>query len=206
MIKMFSCGPIETNAVVVYSEKTSAAVYIDPAAGSLEVVEDFVKEKGLKVEKILLTHTHWDHIADCKRAKEKFDAPVYVHQEDAKNLEEPGSDGLPCPLEIPGVKPTGFLNEGDIIEVGELKLEVIHTPGHSPGSVSFYIAREHAMICGDFLFQGGMGTMAVPTAEPKRMQASLSRMQSMPGETVLYPGHWGTTTLANEQRSIKWEY
>lgn len=204
MIVLFASGPIATNAMVVHCEETKCAVVVDPASGSLELIQDYVEEKGLKVEKILITHSHWDHIVDCKIVKEFFEAPVYCHHLDAANLENPGCDGLPCALEIEGVKPDVFLEEGDEIDVGKLRLKVLHTPGHSPGSICFYIADLKALIGGDLVFRGGVGTMALPTAEPEKMAASLAKIAALPQETTIYPGHWETTTVKEEIE--QWEF
>lgn len=200
MIKAFPSGPLATNAYVI-ADGTKRAVLIDPSPGCLSAVIDYVERNDLLLEKILLTHSHWDHIADCAAAKEHFRVPVGVHPEDVHNLENPGSDGIPSFLTraIRGVRPDFLLQDGQVIQIGELDIQVLHTPGHCPGLVCFYCEKEKFLICGDLLFAGGgMGTLAIPTAEPERMWISLRKVSKLPAETKIYPGHGQSTTIGNE--------
>ncbi|MES2273349.1 MAG: MBL fold metallo-hydrolase [Chlamydiota bacterium] len=135
----FPSGPLNTNAILLGCIQTKKSVVIDPSPGSAESLLHKSAEQGWQIEKILLTHSHWDHFADAHLLKNKLGVPLYVHPLDAKNLEHPGSDGLPLFIPIQPVTPDHFLQEGDILEVGQLRLEVIHTPGHSPGGVCFHL-------------------------------------------------------------------
>ena len=150
------------------------------------------------LEKIVLTHSHWDHIGDVAVVKEKYDVPVLIHQDDAQNLERPGSDGLPLFFPVPGVKPTTFLKEGDLIEVGKMTFKVIHTPGHSPGGICLYDKESGVLISGDTLFKGSIGNLSLPTAEPEKMWKSLEKLNALPKETQVFPGHGPATTLQGE--------
>lgn len=197
-IVKFPFGPLQTNAILLGCSKTKKAVIIDASAGCAEPILHKAEEKGSKIEKILLTHSHWDHFADAKELKEKTHAPLYIHTLDAKNLEDPGSDGLPLFIPIEAVSPDHFLSEGDVITVGELKLEVIHTPGHSPGSVCFYLAEQKLLIAGDTLFQGTIGSLSLPTAEPDKMWDSLAKLAKLPPDTRVVPGHGPDTTIGRE--------
>jgi len=194
----FPFGPLETNAILIGCAQTKIGVAIDPSSGSAGAILEKTAELGLKIEKILLTHSHWDHFADAHDLKAKTDAPLYIHFLDAKNLEHPGADGLPLIFPIHPVTPDHFLNEGDLIEVGKLKLEVIHTPGHSPGGVCFYLREQNLLISGDTLFQGSIGTLSLPTAEPDLMWNSLEKLAKLPKETRVVPGHGGETSIGRE--------
>lgn len=196
-IEYFPSGPFVTNAIVLSDSQGIAAIF-DPAPGSLPELIRYIEENGLRVQKILLTHSHWDHIGDCQAAKDHFQVPVWIHKLDAPNLEQPGTDGLPMFLEIRGVKPDLHLEEGQIVEVGEIKLEVMHTPGHSPGSVCFYGADEQILIGGDLVFRGSIGNLALPTGQADHMWPSLDRIAKLPPETAIYPGHGEPTTVGNE--------
>lgn len=187
-------GPIVTNAIVISSD--GEAVIVDPAPGAAKRIEESVK--GLEVKSIILTHTHWDHIGDCADVKEQFKVPVLVHAEDAPNLEQPGVDGLPMMTPIKPVKPDGFLEDGQVIEVGKLKLEVMHTPGHAPGLCCFYCKSEKFLVSGDLVFKGSIGTLSLPTGQPDRMWTSLDRVANLPADTVIYPGHGDSTTVGDE--------
>jgi hydroxyacylglutathione hydrolase len=193
-VKCFSSGPIATNAYVVECE--GRAVIIDPAPGSAEAIRQAVG--GHTVEKILITHSHWDHIGDCAELQRDYDVPVLVHPLDAANLENPGSDGLFQMTDIRGVKPTGYLADGDEIEVGSIHLRVMHTPGHGPGLCCFYCEEGDFLVSGDLVFRGSMGRVDLPTAEPEKMWGSLDRVAKLPLNTVIYPGHGPPTTVGEE--------
>ena len=109
IIQAFPSGPFETNAYVVACPENQQAAIIDPARNVSSLFHKFLAQHQLLPEKILLTHSHWDHIADTAAIKDKYHVPVYVHPLDALNLEKPGSDGLPCWIPIQGVKPRFFI-------------------------------------------------------------------------------------------------
>ncbi len=196
-VQVFPSGPFATNALVVSCG--SHAWIIDPAYQSTAPIKEFVQERDLVVEKILLTHSHWDHIADAAESKETFDVPLYVHREDEENLRHPGSDRVPHPLgPIEPVAPDGYLEEGQELVLGDTTFVVLHTPGHSPGLVCLYAKQASVLIVGDLFFRRSIGTLALPTAEPERMWASLERIATLPDETRVYPGHGPETTLGAE--------
>lgn len=197
-IKSIPSGPFETNAYVIACPNTHAALIIDPAPESAAEITACIKAQKLGPTHILLTHSHWDHIADTAELKRRFNIPVLVHHDDAENLRYPGSDGLPCWISIEGVTPHSFFAEGDILTCGELKFQVIHTPGHTPGSVCFYEANEHVLISGDTLFKGSIGNLSFPTARPALMWPSLDKLAKLPPETTVYPGHGPKTTIKAE--------
>ncbi len=198
-IYKFPFGPLETNALLIGCAKTRRAAVIDPAMGSAEAILSEAAEHGLIIEKILLTHSHWDHFADAHVLKTKTGAPLSIHFLDAKNLETPGSDGIPLLWPIHAVTPDHFLNDGETFTLGHLQFQVIHTRGHSPGSVCFYLAEQKLLIAGDTLFEGSIGNLNLPTAEPLHMWESLKKLAKLPPDTLVVPGHGGDTTIANEK-------
>jgi len=197
-IQPIPSGPFETNAYVVACTDTSEALIIDPAPESAATVAACLSANLLRPTCILLTHSHWDHIADTAKLKQLLKVPVFVHEDDAENLSHPGSDGLPCWIAIEGVLPDGFFREGHLLTCGKLKFQVIHTPGHTPGGVCFYEAHEHVLISGDTLFKGSIGNLSFPTARPALMWPSLDKLAKLPPETVVYPGHGPKTTIKAE--------
>ena len=199
IIEVFASGPADTNAYLVACPKTRRAVVIDVPPDSLGPLLERIHELQLTVAMVLLTHSHWDHFGDAFELKEKLNVPLYIHKEDAGNLEVPGSDRLPLFFPIKGVEPSGFLEDGQILNVGELKVQVIHTPGHTPGGVCFYLEEEKVLFSGDTLFQGTIGNLSFPTARPERMWDSLKRLAALPKETRVYPGHGDPTTIGKEQ-------
>lgn len=193
-----SFGPLQTNALLIGCPTTKKAAAIDPAMGSASVLLATAEANGFVIQKILLTHTHWDHIADVAALKKATQAPVWVHPLDAENLRHPGSDRLPLWTSIEPVEPDGFFSEGQEVTIGHLKIQVIHTPGHCPGSVCFYFKEQGILISGDTLFKGTMGALHLPTAEAEKMGPSLQKLALLPAGTRVIPGHGEETTIGKE--------
>jgi hydroxyacylglutathione hydrolase len=198
IIQAFPSGPFLTNAYVVVCPQTNLAAVIDPAPGSFEPIQSYLTEHQYVPEKILLTHSHWDHIADVAPLKECYQIPVYVHPADAQNLISPGSDLLPCWIEIKGVPPDGWLAEEHPVTIGNLNFVVLHTPGHTPGGVCLYSKEQEVLFTGDTLFRGSIGNLSFPTSCPDLMWESLDKLSKLPPSTKAYPGHGPSTTLGKE--------
>lgn len=196
LIESYCCGPFETNAYIVACKDTREAAIIDPAPDSSKLIQAFINKNQLHPTKILLTHSHWDHIADVAALKKIYPVPVYVHEEDAANLISPGTDGLPMFAE--GVQPDHFYKDGDVVSLGNLRFQVIHTPGHSPGGICLYEAIQSVLISGDTLFHKSIGNLSLPTAQPERMWPSLAKLAKLPPATKVYPGHGSDTTIGAE--------
>lgn len=198
MIEIFPSGPFATNAYILSCDETKKAVIIDPAPESAEPLLNFLREKKLELDKIILTHSHWDHFGDLAKVLEEKKVAVYVHKADHKNLIQPGSDGLPLFMPIRKVVPDHFLEDKDELSVGNLNLKVIHTPGHSPGGICLYLEREHVLFSGDTLFKGSIGNLSFPTSNPDQMWESLDKLSELPPQTKVYPGHGEPTSLEAE--------
>lgn len=197
-IKAFPSGPYATNAYIVACPLTKKAAIIDPAPDSFRAINIYVTANQLVVDKILITHSHWDHIAEVAALKKHFSVPIYIHQEDAPNLINPGADGLPFRMPIEGVAPDHYLTEKEPVEVGEIVFEVIHTPGHTPGGVCLYSKKDNVLFSGDTLFKGSIGNLSFPTSNPALMWHSLDKLAKLPPNTIVYPGHGPKTTIGNE--------
>lgn len=201
-IQVFPSGPFSTNAYIVACANTREAAIIDPAPDSSSEIVTFLSEHNFKPQKILLTHSHWDHIADVYPLKEKYQIPVYVHHLDAPNLQQPGADALPCWIQITGVNPDAFLEEGMEVKVGDCTFQVLHTPGHSPGCVCLFEPLQHVLFSGDTLFKGTIGNLSFPTSQPSLMSSSLMKLAGLPPETRVFPGHGASTTIQAEREWI----
>lgn len=197
-IQAFPSGPFDTNCYVVSCPRTSKAAVVDPAPYSAPSVITFLQNEKLDLDKILLTHSHWDHIADTSKILEYKQVPVYIHSLDTPNLITPGSDLLPFWVPIKGVKDFIAIDAGDLIQLGSLQFEVIHTPGHTLGSVCFYSKNPSILFSGDTLFKGSIGNLSFPTSKPELMNASLQKIAKLPLETMIYSGHGSSTTLEQE--------
>lgn len=195
-------GPFATNAYLVTDPATKLTAIIDPAPESAAAIQKHIQDKALIPDKILLTHSHWDHIADVAVLKDKYQVPVFIHGEDAENLKNPGADLLPCWIEIRGVNPEHLITDTEKIILGELSFEVIFTPGHTPGGVCYYCEKEALLFSGDTLFQGTIGNLSFPTARPKLMWEALKRLAKLPPETKVFPGHGPCTTIGTEMKLL----
>lgn len=198
LIKNFPSGPFATNAYVVACPNTQEAAIVDPAPNSFDVLVAFITANKLTPKQILLTHSHWDHIADAAALKAHYHIPIVMHTLDKSNLEHPGSDGLPCWISIPEAQADRLVEENDAIHIGQTQWQVIHTPGHTPGGVCFYCPAEHMLLSGDTLFKGSIGNLSFPTCQPNLMWPSLHKLAHLPKETRVYPGHGLATTIGAE--------
>lgn len=197
-VQIFPSGPIFTNAYLVVCPETGLTAIVDPAPKSADKLISYITKHSLKPDKILLTHSHWDHIADAAQLQNHYNLPIYVHPEDKGNVEEPGSDGLPTKNIIPPAKVTHLIHDGEKIEVGTVQLIVLHTPGHTPGGVCFYCPEHHFLLSGDTLFRGTFGNLSFSTGRPHLMQSSLKKLLDLPAQTMVYPGHGESTSIGAE--------
>ena len=199
MIKDFPSGPFATNAYIYFCNKTKIAAIIDPAPDSFDDLHSFILVNKLQIDKVILTHSHWDHFGDLKKVLDKYPVDILVLPLDQENLKNPGSDGLPMMMEIPAVNKSLTIEDGDVIDIGEQKFIVIHTPGHSPGGICLYNKEQNILISGDTLFKGSIGNLSFPTANADKMWQSLKKLEALPLSTHVYPGHGPSTTLKEEQ-------
>lgn len=197
-IKEFPSGPFQTNAYVVSAPDERQAIIIDPAPFSEAAISKYLSEHELTPILIAITHSHWDHTADAYSLKKTYSVPVWIHPLDSPNLQNPGTDGLPCMPGIKGVVPDKMLQEGDSIHLGNDVFTVIWTPGHTPGGICLYCKEKGILFSGDTLFKGTIGNISFPTAQPDLMWDSLKKLSKLPPDTRVYPGHGPTTRIGDE--------
>ncbi len=193
-------GSLETNCYLVYCQETLECAVVDPGAEPDEIIR-LIAKLGLKPVVILNTHAHVDHVGANKDIKEKFNIPLYLHSADRSILEKAQESELALFL---GAKdspaPDHFIKEGDEIKIGKSSLKVIHTPGHSPGSVSFL--GDGFLLSGDTLFFGGVGRTDFPGGSWQQLESSIKeRILAMSDEIIVLPGHGPSTTVGEEKRS-----
>ena len=195
-------GPLQANCYVLVDETTGKAAVFD-AGGYNERLAALVENEDIKeVEYIFLTHGHFDHIMGVADLKEKTGAKVAIHELDAMCLEDTKYSLLPPEGygEQKPVKADILLHEGDVINVGSLEIKVMHTPGHTPGGVSFYLPESGVVFVGDTLFQMSIGRTDLPGGDYGRIIDSIkNKLYSLPDETVVLPGHGDSTTVGDEK-------
>ncbi len=198
-MKIIRCilGELATNCYILTDEETNEAAIIDPA-DEAETLADALREEGVSLRYILLTHGHRDHTLAVPRLHELFpDAAVYIHALDKGTV---GMYGFPLDEKLGGE--LNFYDEGDELTLGSLTLRVLHTPGHTGGSVclSCVQGERRVLFTGDTLFAGSMGRIDLPGAQPERMPDSLARLARLDGDYTVLPGHGETSTLARERQ------
>ncbi|OGN60144.1 MAG: hypothetical protein A3F40_00240 [Chlamydiae bacterium RIFCSPHIGHO2_12_FULL_27_8] len=197
-IEIFVLGPLENNTFLIICEKTNKAAVIDPSFGALKALKKYTVNKNIFIEKILLTHSHFDHIYDVNKIKTEYSALIYIHELDVKNLTDPGSDNIFSDVLVEKVIPDVLLKGGEQIKIGEIILDVIHTPGHTPGGICFLSKKDKILFSGDTLFKGTYGRIDFPTSNREDMINSLKKLSQLDKETIVYPGHFNSTSISNE--------
>ncbi|MGD0111099.1 MAG: MBL fold metallo-hydrolase [Armatimonadota bacterium] len=203
-VLMMTLGPLGTNCYLVWQEGASAALVIDCAGDALDIV-NALDDRELELRLIVNTHGHADHIEALAGLHEVTEAEVAIHEMDAAMLTDAylsGAAMLGFPQ--PRVAAGRLLSEDDEIhlEGTDIALTVMHTPGHTPGSIC--LLGEGVLFSGDTLFAGGIGRVDLPGGDPQAMTASLKRLMELAPEIAVYPGHGETTTIGEEQESNPW--
>ena len=193
-IKTVTGGPLDVNTYVVGLEGGASCVLIDPGAEVFRVEEAV---GGRKVDAVLLTHGHFDHMLYCQHWLD-LGAKLYVHRLDAQALRSPSlnlSQVINQRLVLP--EADVLLEDGDVVREAGLELTVLHTPGHTPGGVCYQADR--VLFSGDTLFYRSYGRLDLPGGDASEMSHSLARLMQLHGETVAYPGHGMKTKIAWER-------
>ena len=190
-------GPVATNVYVLGDPATREAIAIDTAIPSLAFVQRALAERDWTLKLIVSTHGHWDHIGENAAVQEHTGAPIAVHPLDRHRLEEP--QPLWAPFPIPPSVPAVELAEGGQIRFGELTLRVLHTPGHTEGSVCLLDAEAGSLFSGDTLFAGAWGRVDLPGGDPAQMVESLARLTELEDLVRVLPGHGAATTIGRER-------
>ncbi|GAB6100323.1 MBL fold metallo-hydrolase [Halanaerocella petrolearia] len=196
IVKRLVVGQLDVNCYLVADEKTDKVIVIDPGAQASQILQ-MIKEKEWQLEYIINTHGHADHIAANKELLTETEAELLIHQADSDFLQNSELNlsayiGNPS-QKIKSPQADNLLVEGDLIESGNLTFEVIHTPGHTPGSISLKSAE--GLFSGDTVFARGVGRTDFPHGSSKDLKISVNKLVSLPPELKLYPGHGPTYTL-----------
>jgi hydroxyacylglutathione hydrolase len=190
-------GPIATNVYVLADEKSREAIAIDTATPSLAWIADELAEREWTLRLIISSHGHWDHIGDNAAVAEHTRAQIAVHPLDRDRLTDPKPLWAPFPI-LPSI-PAVELAEGGEIRFGGLRLQVMHTPGHTEGSVCLYDADGGRLFSGDTLFAGGWGRVDLPGGSADQMVDSIARLAGLDDPLRVLPGHGPSSTIGRER-------
>ena len=198
--KIFPVGPLQCNCSVIGDEATHEAMVIDPGDDIDDVLE-VVRENGLTVKQIVVTHAHIDHVGGAMKLRQATGAAILLNQNDYDLLKMLDVQAAWIGVPSPGpVQIDSSISTGDKISAGSLTADVIHTPGHTEGSVCLYFPAQQKLIAGDTLFAGSIGRTDLPGGSFKKIMSSLQeKVMALPDETIVIPGHGPATTIGEER-------
>jgi glyoxylase-like metal-dependent hydrolase (beta-lactamase superfamily II) len=182
-IERLELGPFGTNVYIIVCQSTKESVLVDAPGEAPKVLE---RLRGTKPKYILITHDHWDHLGALAQLKSEIKVPIAAHPADSANL--------PSTPEV-------VLKDGDVITLGSVNLDVLHTPGHTPGSVCFLYGKY--LISGDTIFPGGPGKTSTPSAFEQIVESITSKIFVLPGDIQVFPGHGDSTLIEKEKQEFE---
>lgn len=198
-IRMMVLGPVQTNCFFLINEDTKEVLIVDPADRAQRII-DWIKSESLKPVAILLTHGHFDHIMAVDGIKKEYGIPVYASRDEVEVLAKPQLNVSTMMGIHLSMKADELFKDGDILELAGIKLKVISTPGHTIGSVCFYIEEEKMLISGDTLFCASVGRTDFPTGSSRQLVESIkTRLFVLPDDTAVFPGHNDMTSIGYEK-------
>lgn len=201
MIEVLKVGQLSTNCYLFYDPKNLDAFIIDPGDDA-EYIINRITDLGLKPEAILATHGHFDHILAVTELKLAYSIPFYANRNDAPIVNRMGrtAEYFTGIKTDPAPKIEKSLIANKFLEVGDLELKIIHTPGHTPGSVCFYCAKENLLISGDTIFaEGSYGRTDLAGGDAKKLKESILKILALPDDTTIYSGHGEETNVKKEK-------
>ncbi|WP_182199565.1 MBL fold metallo-hydrolase [Paraliobacillus salinarum] len=199
-IKGLSLGQLGTNGYIVHDN--GRGLMIDPG-GDVEIINHWLKKNDVKLSAILLTHAHFDHIGAVDELRDIYDIPVYVHELEKDWLSSPDLNGSGLfPVDNVSCRPADYYFDEGPMEIGSFRFNVLYTPGHSPGGVSFVFEDKSSVIAGDCLFQNGIGRTDLPGGDHATLIDSIKyKLFSLADDYTVFPGHGPATTLAQEKKT-----
>lgn len=200
--KIFPVGPLQCNCSVVGDEQTGEAMVIDPGDQIQEIL-DILNSANLKVKQIVITHAHIDHVGGAMKLKAATGAPILMNRNDAALLKMLDVQAAWLGMQPPGpVQIDESVDQGSTIRTGNLSASVIHTPGHTEGSICLYFPEQQTLVAGDTLFAGSIGRTDLPGGSYDKIMRSLhNQVLALPDETQVVPGHGPLTTIGDERES-----
>jgi glyoxylase-like metal-dependent hydrolase (beta-lactamase superfamily II) len=200
IINCIVVGPLENNCFIIADENTKEALLIDPG-DEPDRIHDLLTKNNLRVKYIVCTHAHFDHVGAIPELKNETGAKIVIHYDELdiyKHTKDQASVLWGYELD-PLPDPDMFVSEGDILEIGNIKFETIHTPGHSPGGICLY--GEGIVITGDTLFAGSVGRTDLFGGDIEKLKKSFKKLMALPDNTKVLPGHGPQSTIGKERIS-----
>ena len=200
--KIFPVGPLQCNCSVIGDEKTHEAMVIDPG-DQIEGILDILRQEKLTLKQIVITHAHIDHVGGAMKLKAATGAPILMNQNDHALLKMLDMQAAWVGMRPPGdVQVDETISQGRVLRIGEISSNVIHTPGHTEGSICLYFPEEKKLIAGDTLFAGSIGRTDLPGGSMEKIMRSLhNQVMALPDETEVVPGHGSLTTIGEERET-----
>ena len=200
--KIFPVGPLQCNCSVIGDEKTHEAMVIDPG-DQIEGILEILRQENLTLKQIVITHAHIDHVGGAMKLKADTGAPILMNQNDHALLKMLDMQAAWVGMRPPGnVQVDEAIGSGRVLKIGEISSNVIHTPGHTEGSICVYFPVEKKLIAGDTLFAGSIGRTDLPGGSMDKIMRSLhTKVLALPDETEVVPGHGPSTTIGEERET-----
>ena len=204
ILRTIHVGITQTNCYIVGCEETHEGVVIDPGGNPKRILKA-IEESGLTIRYVLNTHCHFDHMGANADVVAATGAPLALHPAELPILQSRGGATWFGVQVKESPMPDVELEDGQVLEVGTLRFQVLHTPGHSPGGVTFYLKEQGVAFDGDALFQMGIGRTDLPGGDWDTLARSIREVLfTLPDETIIYSGHGPETTVGREKRSNPW--
>jgi glyoxylase-like metal-dependent hydrolase (beta-lactamase superfamily II) len=202
ILETFPVGPLQCNCTILGDEEAGEAIVIDPG-DEVTAIHRRLSTLGLKLKQILITHAHIDHIGGALKLKRLTGAPILLNQDDLPQLKIMAMQAAWLGIDTPETAPPDeSLSDGLTVGLARYPAQVIHTPGHTQGSVCLHFAPLNLLIAGDTLFAGSIGRTDLPGGNPHQILDSIrDRLLPLPGETRVLPGHGPATSIGTEERS-----
>ncbi len=200
--KVLPVGPLQCNCSIIGDEQTREAMVIDPG-DQIEDILRILAEERLQLKQIVITHAHIDHVGGAMKLKAATGAPILMNQSDYALLKMLDMQAAWVGMRPPGpVQIDEGIADGRVLQIGEIRSNVIHTPGHTEGSICLYFPDQKKLIAGDTLFAGSIGRTDLPGGSLEKIMSSLhARVLALPDDTLVIPGHGGQTTIGDERET-----
>jgi hydroxyacylglutathione hydrolase len=200
ILERLTVGPFQENCYIVGDEASGTGVLFDPGDEAARI-SLAVEQTNLEISQIIITHAHIDHVGAVAALVDEYSCPVLMHAEAEPMLKQLPNQALMMGLrfgKVPAVD--GYIEDGDVVEVGGLRFEALYTPGHAPGHLAFYAAEQGLVLSGDALFAGSVGRVDLPGGSMEVLLRSINeRLLTLPDETAVHSGHGPETTIGEER-------